>query len=554
MRAPTLATGAPDTICVVIGGRGLGRATGRRRYAVVLAVLLVALVAALLVEAMAGARTDRAGQREPATAVWASQLPGVQHLKFRVGPLLIQPGQNNIAYTGNDVPKPPVDGFVVGITPNITYPNGKVPPVDVVHLHHGVWINRGAYDGSRGFPNFFAAGEEKTAFRLPAGYGYPYKASDEWFINYMIHDLTAQPHRIFITYDVDFVPGTAPEAAAITPARPIWMDVQRGSIYPVFDVLKGSGTNGTFTYPDQANDPYHGKPPKNAFPITKDTLLLGTAGHLHPGGLHDDLWVDRPGATGSAGSSAVADKPGTAHLFESTAKYFEPAGAVSWDVSMTSTRPDWKVQLHPGDVLRVTSTYDTRRASWYESMGIMIVWAADQSGGKDPFTTKVDLPGTLTHGHLPENDHHGGKASVLPNATKFTPVPVTGPIDIGKFVYGIGDMTGRQNIPEVQAGQSITYVNKDAPFGNGVWHSITACKSPCNKETGIAYPLADADIQFDSGQLGVAGPPTAGTLTWQTPADLPVGTYTYFCRIHPFMRGAFKIDPPGATTKASTTA
>ena len=26
------------------------------------------------------------------------------------------------------------------------------------------------------------------------------------------------------------------------------------------------------------------------------------------------------------------------------------------------------------------------------------------------------------------------------------------------------------------------------------------------------------------------------------PSDLPDGTYTYFCRIHPFMRGAFRVD------------
>jgi plastocyanin len=47
---------------------------------------------------------------------------------------------------------------------------------------------------------------------------------------------------------------------------------------------------------------------------------------------------------------------------------------------------------------------------------------------------------------------------------------------------------------------------------------------------------------FDSGELGDKGPPTAGRLTWSTPSDLPDGTYTYFCRIHPFMRGAFRVD------------
>ena len=96
-------------------------------------------------------------------------------------------------------------------------------------------------------------------------------------------------------------------------------------------------------------------------------------------------------------------------------------------------------------------------------------------------------------------------------------------------------------IPTVQAGGTITYNNVDAPLENGEWHTITACKAPCTGATGIAYPLADADISFDSGQLGDAGPPTAGRVTWSTPSDLPPGTYTYFCRIHPVMRGAFRI-------------
>jgi plastocyanin len=30
-------------------------------------------------------------------------------------------------------------------------------------------------------------------------------------------------------------------------------------------------------------------------------------------------------------------------------------------------------------------------------------------------------------------------------------------------------------------------------------------------------------------------------LTWSTPKNLPPGTYTFYCRIHPFMRGVFRI-------------
>lgn len=489
----------------------------------------VAALIPLLGVVAAAAVVPGAASAKPEKAVWASDQPGVQHLEYRYGPIRIEPGQNNIAFSKGQVPKPDVDGFIVGITPNIRLRDGSVPPVDVVHLHHGVWVNGSApRDLSRGSGTFFPAGEEKTALRLPKGYGYEYKADDEWSINYMIHDLTANAYTIFIHYELDFIPATAPQAAAITPARPIWMDVQRGSIYPVFDVLKGSGTKGTYTYPDDASDPYGAAPAKNEWTVDRDSVLLATAGHLHPGGLHDDLWVDRGGES--------------AHVFESKAKYYEPAGAVSWDVSMTVAQPDWKVQVKQGDVLRINTTYDTTRASWYESMGIMVVWMADGTTGRDPFTEKVDQAGVLTHGHLPENDNHGGTEVALPNATKFARVPVSGPVLIDSFLYSVGDMVGpAKTIPQVKAGQQISYVNNDAPLLNGIWHTITACKSPCNRTTGIAYPLADSDVTFDSGQLGFGGEPTANRITWETPADLAPGTYTYFCRIHPFMRGAFDI-------------
>ncbi len=33
-----------------------------------------------------------------------------------------------------------------------------------------------------------------------------------------------------------------------------------------------------------------------------------------------------------------------------------------------------------------------------------------------------------------------------------------------------------------------------------------------------------------------------------TTPDIPAGTYTYFCRIHPSMRGAFRVDSGAAGT------
>ena len=166
--------------------------------------------------------------------------------------------------------------------------------------------------------------------------------------------------------------------------------------------------------------------------------LLGTAGHLHPGGLRTDLNATR----GSA----------TKHLFRSEAKYFEPAGAVSWDVSMTATKPGWRIAVKRGDRLNVSATYDTSRASWYESMGIMVVFYADGIGGKakDPFKSRVDWHGLLTHGHLPENDHHGGKARrSLRDARTLANGAVMSNVLIQNFLYGVGDF----NLPGKRAGR-----------------------------------------------------------------------------------------------------
>jgi plastocyanin len=496
--------------------------------------VVLAVGAALGLVAVACGTSHGSTRAHAAAAASSTTEPppirGAQRLHYRYGPITIQPGQNAIQYAGRQVPKPTEDGWIVRIAPNIRRIDGSVPPVDVLHLHHGVWLNQSRRDATiPAFPErFFAAGEEKTTMELPPGFGYPYRATDDWVITYMIHDLFPTPDQIYIAYDIDFIPATAKAAKTLRPARPIWLDVQNGSVYPVFDALKGSGHNGAFTYPDDAVNPYAGGPPLNQWTVDKDGILIATAGHLHPGGLHDDLSMVRAGST--------------AHLFQSDAHYFEPAGAVSWDVAMTATPPTWRVAVHQGDTLRVSATYDTRNASWYESMGIMVVWMADGTDGADPFQQKVDVAGVLTHGHLPENDNHGGAPGKLADPRTFASGGAASAINIRDFTYGLGDYSdGPATVPTVQQGQRLTFDNLDAPTGPGIWHSITACQAPCNGSTGIAFPVANADWQFDSGQLGNVGPPTSGHVTWSTPPNLPPGVYTYFCRIHPFMRGAFRV-------------
>jgi plastocyanin len=482
-----------------------------------------ALVASLVMLALSA---PAAGATEGELVSASAGANGAQRLLYRVGPFEVKPGQNEIGFRIID-DKPLVDGWITRMRPDLVYTNGRVPGVDVIHLHHGVWLNLSRPDAtSPGLPQrFFAAGEEKTIFRFPKGYGYEYRASDRWLLNHMIHNLTPTPTQVYMVYEIDFIARTSPAARGMKPARPIWMDVENGSVYPVFDVRKGSGARGRFTYPADAHGAYAGRGRLNEWEVDRDGVLIASAGHLHPGGLHTDLYLRRPGVRKRA------------HLFRSKAKYFEPAGAVSWDVAMTGTRPDWRVRVRRGDVLSTTATYDSKRAAWWESMGIMVTYMADSAPGRNPFRRRVNFPGRPTHGHLPENDNHGGRRAVLPNPLELDDgEAVGGPLDILSFRFPLG---GLGLPPVVQRGQSITFRNADD--SRGIHHSITSCKPPCNRGTGIAYPIADGRVQFESGTLGSAVPPATGRLEWQTPASLDPGTYTYFCRIHPFMRGAFRV-------------
>src|SRR5947209_14662816 len=121
----------------------------------------------------------------------------VQHLHFAAGPYSVKSGANAI-FIDLNVPKPKVDGYMLRMVPNMRYalPNGKccgaIPPVSVIHLHHGVWLSSGATGAGEGnggyglgYP-FMATGEEKTIYELPSGYGYPIAAKDRWYFNYMI--------------------------------------------------------------------------------------------------------------------------------------------------------------------------------------------------------------------------------------------------------------------------------------------------------------------------------------------------------------------------------
>ena len=489
--------------------------------------MLAGVALALAVAAPAQAATTQLVEREMVA-------PDTERQTFRYGPLLAGAGQNLIMAGPVTIERPAGDVFVTRIQPDLVLQDGTVPPVEKVHMHHAVLLNMSRKDaGAPEIPGqrFFGFAEEKTIAQFSPGYGYRVRPGDAWAINYMLHNGTARNETVFVVYTVDVVAAASPTGQAMKEAHPLWLDVHNGSAYPVFDVKRGAGGDGRFTYPDEARDPYGGGPRKDEWRVPHDMTLIGGAGHLHPGGLWVDLHAERGGQR--------------VPLFRSEAVYFDPNGPVSWDLAMTFTPADWRAGLSQGDVLEVSTTYDTTRASWYESMGLMLVYYVEEAG-PDAFASPPPTRGAPTHGHLEAASNYGGVDTGAPDLTTWGPIQtIDNQVGIADYRYLPGDSQspeGFRGIPEVEPGQSLTFGNLDS--ANNVFHTITSCRAPCNRSTGISYPLADGEGDFDSGSLGY-GPQgftaAANRAEWKTPEDLGPGTYTYFCRIHPFMRGAFRV-------------
>src|SRR5689334_9881433 len=80
---------------------------------------------------------------------------GAERITYKFGPVNIASGQNTISLEPNHKGFPQVPGYITRFAPNlIRVSDHTIPRVDVLHLHHAVWL-------VNGYPQF-AAGEEKT--------------------------------------------------------------------------------------------------------------------------------------------------------------------------------------------------------------------------------------------------------------------------------------------------------------------------------------------------------------------------------------------------------
>ncbi|MDQ1438908.1 MAG: hypothetical protein QOK43_2537 [Acidimicrobiaceae bacterium] len=383
----------------------------------------------------------------------------------------------------------------------------------------------------------------------------------------------------------------------------IWLDVG-GSKFdpetetypfnPIYNVQRGHGTPDpktgklTCSFPAQNCARYNslgnvsaqqGKPknvkgmdwkvPAGFLGDTKTGTLVVMGGHLHPGGLDDKISIVRDGV-----EKPILTSEGIYWKGDGTQPGGEPT---SWDFSMTAASKDigWGILLKEGDTIRLNATYDSDFSSWYENMGIVMTWVAPgDTSGIDPFnpatkivdgySTKAKNPagftatctpsattlctrGQITHTRYQENVNHG-PCTALNNCPALTTKKgqALSEIDMGGFTYGAADLgvVAVNGLPQVKKASPLKFVNADT--ADYMWHTVTSCRVPCTGPTKVDYPIADGGngnwddvMDFDSSELGVGLYP-AQRVDWTLTPDKP-GVYTFFCRIHPSMRGAFEV-------------
>ena len=487
-----------------------------------------------------------------------------QLLRCRYGPLQVSPGQNLILLGPVTIESPRAEGFMTSMKPNMVHTaTGAVPPIHEVHLHHGVWLNLRHSDPDAVGTPFMAAGEEKTISSTPPGYGYRVHADDEWILNYMIHNLTAQTYSVFITYELGWINASSPQASGVKEVVPLWFD-EVGGLYPVY--------NPTNTGPEvRALDAASGVPVhvrNRGFRINQDMDIVWMAGHVHPGGLRLDVNAER--CKGASASGRLFTSEAVANVRDPA-----PPGSSfgSWDYRMSTTPAGWSYGVKAGDRINIDSVYDIGHP-WYEAMGIVFGWGHPLAPGEQPargYCTKpVSTTGPVTN-DVPDVPTFGGTETLFDDPSS-QPAAAGDPVTlirVAAFDYQPGGLAQRP--APVAAGSTVRFDNLDA--AGVVYHSITSCADGCNKDTGQSYPKPS--WLFDSGQLGygVWGATAAegGVIVptqpddlgddrtdptntfggrgldahgwrWQVPASAPVGTtYPFFCRVHPFMRGSMQV-------------
>jgi polyvinyl alcohol dehydrogenase (cytochrome) len=476
------------------------------------------------------------------------------------GPYTIGPGQD---LNRVDIDLPLRTGFLVSLEPKLVkWPDMTSPSHQEAHIHHAHWFrpDPGNEEDNYFYGNtewIFGLGDEETKGdfqpRSAAGgangplYGQYFGGGQPQPLIYMLHNKTAAPFVGYVVLDVTFIHGTAEQNEAIF-HRP-FHDVSGilfGRTYNIPKQPDGDGLYESSKDFKSAQDPRLNKGPIR-WTSTIDGTIVGMGGHLHPGGIK--VVVNNLGSKERPCTEDRTTPYGGTQLFTSKARFrYTPW---SEDFLMEVTDPGFRAPIRKGDVIEITGVYENKLHAWYDVMTHLGVYVDEQQPpGPGCKPAIVDRPkanprqGVLSKPWGPEHDHSCGVKWGWGDCDKKVQgnmkLQHTNVVHIANFAYTPGDYSSGifGDTPWIRQGEQLTFINDDQPLA--IRHTVTTCPYPCNGTYVANYPLADG--RWDSGTLGYdpidGGSPNPVS---QTPKDLEPGTYTYFCRIHPWMRGAFKV-------------
>ena len=516
-------------------------------------------------------------------------------MRFFFGPFVIPPGQD-INRVTLDIPVH--SGFIVAVAPNLVdAATGHTPSNQQMHIHHAHWF-RVSDDPSDEYYTanlawIFGTGEERTQGSLnersaaePGGprYGLWIPEGQPQALIYMLHNKDAVTRTVYVTLDVRFVYGTA-EAIEAAEDCPLLQEDEVCSAGDRFHALRGRLWGSTFDVPRQATgdgEYVHPVdiPVSHASRQTNDDLgryfvapydgtAIASAGHLHPNGVM--VVVANLGPEGS-GCDADLDSDGYpgVSLYYSRKMHEEPGEPLeSEEYQMGATQMGWRAPIREGDRIAQFGVYKNDEFASYEAMSYVGIYV-DREQPPAPYgdggctaeslaaytvdgSTLDPRETVLNHQWKQGHSHPFCGFGEYPACDR--PVPPLQPgmetdtIHIADFLYLPGDqsLSGQLGAPaRVAQGTPLTFINDDV--GIVVRHTVTSCAWPCNGPYTANYPQPDGD--YDSGKLGnldyidggITGDDTSPVYTLDT-SEMDPGLYSYYCRIHPWMRGWMEVTP-----------
>ena len=499
---------------------------------------------------------------------WLPQPPGTKKwITLDYGPYVVHPGSD---LGRMDVEIVGADGYAVGFVPSVVYADGNMAPSHKIHIHHAhwYWLDPERDDTHRWI---YGTGEERTQgsiipaaraerdFKKGLRYGVHLSQGDRLGFLSMLHNKTAETQVVYLRVKIQMIYGNHDEIKEangweLQNLQPVLIgstfNVPRGGMFDFpLDVTKktiGPYSNYHNPIPDAEVKPGVGQ----VFTIPWDGTIIIGAGHSHPGA--KEVVLSNLGSKNDPCPQDGDRFPGVtlARSRNITRGNVFP----SEEFQMGLTQPGWRVHVRKGDRLALNGVYDARQYSFADAMSYFGLYVDRSDKTSDSEACKAEL---INHPRASQKEvvhtvpnqgwgHHPMatcRRCDRPGKRPEPGVPTT-TVHIAGHQYlpgNLGSSGEPLGPPVVQKGQALRFVNEDYAEAF-VRHTVTSCRAPCNGEYTANYPFADGT--FESGALGYTWQETYVTAkdepSWELDTSkLDKGYYTYYCRLHAWMRGSF---------------